>query len=93
MLARQDWRRRDCSGFDGHLLSFGCLLPLRRLTEGCCRCFRGEKVGLLLGVSMAWLPSTFSIRSMGQAKIRCLYKAIMSLALSRFLRMQTAAEN
>jgi hypothetical protein len=41
---------------------------------------------------MAWLTSTFSIRSMGQAKIRCLYKAIMSLALGRFLRMQTAAE-
>jgi hypothetical protein len=58
MLARQDWRRRDCSGFDGHLLSFGCLIPLRRLTEGFCHGCCSRTLGLLLGARMAWLPST-----------------------------------
>jgi hypothetical protein len=46
-----DWRRRDCLGFDGRLLSFGCLLPFPLSTERCCQGFRGERLRPLLGIS------------------------------------------
>jgi hypothetical protein len=58
-----DWRRRDCLGFDGRLLSFGCLLPFPLSTERCCQGFRGERLRPLLGISMARLPNTFGICS------------------------------